>query len=376
MTNKPAFWVALTLAAAGAAAFAYREFPRAFPLVSVTITMDRQAALAAAREAAMAYRLGPPEFRQAASFVGDGEAQTFVELEGGGKQAFAQMLQRGLYAAYQWHVRHFKPGETNETLLRFTPAGRPYGFRETLREDAPGAALDGTAARAIAEAGAPAWGAELAPFALVEESRERRPSGRVDHTFVYERRDERLGEGRYRLRLVVSGDRLTEVTYFIHVPEAFRRRYAEMRSANEAITVASTAATIVLLFLGGVGVGLFVLLRQRWVVWRPAATWGVLVAALQVLAQLNAWPLQWMSYDTAVSVERFVLNQIVMALVAFLGLAVFFSLSFMAAESLTRRAFPEHPQFWRLWSRSVAASPAILGRTVAGYLLVALASPR
>jgi hypothetical protein len=54
------------------------------------------------------------------------------------------------------------------------------------------------------------------------------------------------------------------------------------------------------------------------------------------------------------------------------GFAVFFSLSFMAAETLTRRAFGGHPQLWRVWSREPGASVPILGRTAAGYLLVSV----
>ncbi len=78
---------------------------------------------------------------------------------------------------------------------------------------------------------------DLSKFALVEPGQERRPSGRIDHTFTYERNDETLTEGRYRLRLVVSGDRLTEVTHFIKIPEGFTRRYTSMRSANNIIGI-------------------------------------------------------------------------------------------------------------------------------------------
>ncbi len=56
----------------------------------------------------------------------------------------------------------------------------------------------------------------------------------------------------------------------------------------------------------------------------------------------------------------------------FLGFSVFFALSFMAAETLTRAAFGDHPQFWRVWSRGSGSSTAILGRTAGGYLLVSL----
>src|SRR5204862_7758762 len=52
------------------------------------------------------------------------------------------------------------------------------------------------------------------------------------------------------------------------------------------------------------------------------------------------------------------------------GLAL--ALVFMAAESLSRRAFPSHPQLWRVWSREAAPTPAVVGRTLGGYLFVPL----
>ena len=119
-----------------------RYFPQAFSIVALDITMDRGHALDAAREIAARDRLGPSGFSQAASFGGDDEAQTFVELEGGGKDAFTRMLRDRVYEAFAWRVRHFKSGETNETTIRFTPDGRAYGFVETLKEIRPDEGLE------------------------------------------------------------------------------------------------------------------------------------------------------------------------------------------------------------------------------------------
>src|SRR5258708_11452788 len=44
----------------------------------------------------------------------------------------------------------------------------------------------------------------------------------------------------------------------------------------------------------------------------------------------------------------------------------------MAAETLSRRAFPHHPQLWRVWAKEPGGSVQILGRTVGGYLLVSI----
>ncbi|MFQ5739756.1 MAG: CPBP family intramembrane glutamic endopeptidase, partial [Acidobacteriota bacterium] len=371
--RRPLFWSLFALLALVCTVFAIQYFPRAFPLVNLDIRMDRGGALQEARLLAEKLQLGPPEFEQAASFGLDGEVQNFVELEGGGKEAFNRLLGQELYSPYTWRVRHYREKETDESLLLFTPAGRPYGFVEKIPEDEPGAALPSDQARTIAEAAAlREWKIDVGSYDRVEDSRQVRPGGRVDHTFVYEHPRRDIGGGRYRLRLTVSGDKPTEVTRFIKIPEGFQRRYQEMRSANQTIGTAASLAMAVLYILGGCVIGLFLLLRKGWVLWRQAVVLGVSLSLLQALAAINEWPLAWMDYDTALSIRGFVLQQTTSVLVRFGGLAILLSLSFMAAESLTRRAFPGQIQFWKIGSPGVANSPAVLGRTVAGYLLVPL----
>ena len=130
--KRPAFWLLLGLLSIAAGLVGYHYFPQAFSIVSLDITMDREHALEQARGIMTRDRLGPADYRQAASFGLDEETQTFVELEGGGKEAFTRMMRDGLYAAYTWRVRHFAEGHVNETTIRFTPDGHPCGFVERL----------------------------------------------------------------------------------------------------------------------------------------------------------------------------------------------------------------------------------------------------
>jgi membrane protease YdiL (CAAX protease family) len=145
-----------------------------------------------------------------------------------------------------------------------------------------------------------------------------------------------------------------------------------MRSANTAIGIGGALALLVFYGVGGMAIGLFFLMRERRVIWRQPVIWGAIVALAQTLVTINQWPLAWMQYDTALSTRSFVAQQAAAALTELVVNVVLFSLSFMAAESLTRRAFPNHPQFWRLWKRDVASSREVLGRTMAGYLLVSV----
>ncbi len=374
MSKRPLFWICLVLLAGVSTYFAVASFPKVMQIVSLDLKMDRRTALSAARDLATQNHWGPSgAYRQAASFAVDDTVKTFVELEGGGKAAFTRMLEQDLYAAYTWRVRHFREGEANETTVRFTPEGHPYGFVEKLREDAPGPSLTEAEARALAEDQARrAWQVDLSRFVPAEASKEVRPSGRTDYTFVYERASERQGEGRYRLRLVVGGDRLIELTHFLKVPEAFARRYEEMRSANNAISLVAMALAALLYLIGGGGLGLFKLLRRRWVIWRTPVILAVIIALIEALGTINSWPIGWMRYDTALSGSTFMLNRVIQVVLAFFVEVFLLSLSLIAAESLTRRAFPSHPQLWRIWSRDAAGTVQVLGRTVGGYLYTCL----
>ena len=89
-------------------------------------------------------------------------------------------------------------------------------------------------ARSAEERAAADWKFDLKPYALLEQSQQTRPGGRIDHTFVYQRA-EMLGEARIRLRLTVAGDELIEIAPYVHLPESLERRFRELRSANDTI---------------------------------------------------------------------------------------------------------------------------------------------
>lgn len=374
MLRKWPTWTVLALLSAGAVVYSVAYFGEAFPIVNVDLKMSRTAALDSARARAERLGYGPDGFSQAASFETDREVQTFVELEAGGRGAYRQMIETGRYQPYQWTVRHYEPDEARETTLRFTPSGTPYGFTEEWPEDAPGPALAADSARTVAEARASEqWRVDLSAYEFVSGSREERPNGRIDHTFVYQRPELTLGEnGRYRLRLQVSGDQLSEVEHFVKVPEGFQRRYENMRAANNTIAQGGLIVVGLLYVLGGCLYGLYWLLLRSAVKWRMAAVWGGVVAGFQLLSSLNQLPLAWMTYDTAVAPQFFLLQQILFAVAGAVGMGILITLSFIAAEGLSRMAFGDHPRLWTVWSPEAASSKPILSQTMIGFLLVGI----
>lgn len=374
MTRQPVFWIAYAVLAAFALGVAWRLFPLAIPLVNLEVTMSRSDALAQAEDLAVKRKLAPGDARSAIRFSHDGATQNYIELEGGGKAAFGALVKGDLYAPYWWDVRIFKPGEVSEVVIRYKPDGGSNGFGRRVSEayvrDDATKALDPAAARALAEARArDEWKVDLAPYSLLEQSQQTRPSGRVDHAFVYERA-EKLGDARIRLRLAVAGDELTEIAPYVYIPESFERRFRELRSANDAIAGFASVAAGLLYGLGGCVLGALWLARKRWLVVEPALRAGLIVGGLLAAVTLSAAPAAWFGFDTAQSTTTFWLRQAGAAVAVAIGGGLGYALVFMAAESLTRRAFPAHPQLWRVWSEDAAPTRAVLGRTLGGYLFV------
>lgn len=252
LTKTPIFWIIFIAIFLSGCWFSFHYFSKAFPIIDLALTMDRHEALLAAQKLAELNHWGPQHFKQAASFDVNTETKNFIELEGGGLSKFKEILNDPDYSPYTWSVRHFKEYEINETTIFFTPQGKPNGFVELIAEDQQGPALSPEQARAIAIAHATQeWHINFTHYAQAETSQELRPNGRIDHTFVYERTDKKVGEAPYRLTLVVRGEKFTQLERSIKVPEAFTRRYQEMRSNNSIIAFIALIAILIFYVFGG-----------------------------------------------------------------------------------------------------------------------------
>jgi len=377
MTRKRGFWAAYAAVSMVALIVAALLFPQAIPLLHLDIKLDRGEAIKRAQAINAKLHLAPADARTAVRFSGDQTLQNYVELEGGGKAAFATLIDSSAYSPLWWEVRLFKPGVVDEVTVRFRPDGSAYGFTRELPEtfapeERTHLALDSDAARQIGETRAREdWAVDFGSYTLIERTQQQRTNGRVDHSFVYRRtKDDDIGAAHFRLRLEVDGDVLAAVERQAQVPEAFTRRFAELRSANNTLASAASLAAALVYGVGGCILGVLWLLRRHWLLWRPALAAGFVVATLLAATSLAKVPSAWFGFDTAQSVDTFWTRQIGSALLILVGGTLGYGLAFMAAESLSRRAFGEHPQLWRLWSRAAAPTWQVLGRTLGGYLFV------
>lgn len=371
--QKPIFWISFTILSLCGVLYTYKFFSQAFPLVNLNITLNRDQAINKAQELANQREWGPQNPFNAVSFDTDEQTKTFIELEGGGQQAFVTMLTKHLYEPYLWHVRLFKQFEVNEAHVYFTPDGKPYGFKEIIAEQTDLPSLKKQEAlELILTTLERDWHINMQPYALIETPKSIQRNGRIDRTFVFERSDISLKDGRYRLRVTVSGNKITEMRHLVKVPELFSLRYINMRSYNDAIAMAGSMFAYIVYLLLGCFVGIFILLRRNWIIWQTPVKWALLIATCDALMTFDSLPLLWMSYQTEDSMYGFLLQITVQALSYFFVRFVMITLIFITAESLTRAAFGNHIQLWHSWSPNIASSYEILGRTIGGYMMVPL----
>lgn len=367
--RKPWFWVFFTTVSFASFFLSLWGAELIAPSLDLQVTMELQEAIKEARQIAKQQHIGPAFSKSAASFDGDRMLQAYVELEAGGKQAWQKLIQDNLYQPYQWQVRLFTPNNPHEATLFFTPQGKKYGFTETLSENTALPNLSEQAAKLLAEKEAASfWGVKLSDYKLVTASQHTQPSARIDHTFTYERPHDKLKDAFYRLYLKVSGNQLTSVLYTVNTPEPFVRRYQEMRASNSTIASIGSVFFFVFYILGGI-IACVIMLRRKWLLLKWPIILSSLIFILNIGSAISALPTSWLSYDTALSSSTFLLQLLSQTLLGALFQSFLMLIAFVAAEGLTRWAFPEHIQLWKVWSPNVANSTAILGRTVGAYLL-------
>ena len=159
-------------------------------------------------------------------------------------------------------------------------------------------------------------------------------SGRIDRTYTFERIDRRIGGAPIRAEVEIAGDTPSRIRRFVEIPESFRRRYAEMRSANDLLALLASLGILGITIVGVIALTRFA--RERRVRWREPMIVGVVIGALALAAGINEMPGSWYSYDTAMSPATFQTGRILIAVL--LGLATALLLVFHARGGGSRHA--------------------------------------
>lgn len=366
---SPAPWILGAVLSLVAAVAAVQLLNARIPALDVKIEFSREEALQAAAE--LQHRRFPDltTSREATHFARDQMLQTYIELEGGGLEAFRKLIDDPNFAPFAWNLRRFTPQQQEEFRASYTPTGEPLSFNYEMPQDAEGSALEAEAARTLAEQEALAFiGERFNGYAPFDAKQVTQPNGRVDHTFTYQHKSLALGEARPRLNLVVRGDRVTRIQPFNHIPHEFYMRFGEMRQLNQLISQYSSYAMAILFVIGGVIGGGIWLYRKHQLKWLTGAKLALVVTVGVSAAMLASLPARWMSYQTTDSVASFIQKQAQEVGLYLVFATAIFATIFAVAEGLSRKAFAGHPRLFSFYTKASAASPQALGRIGGGYI--------
>lgn len=367
--SKKWFWITMSILALSGILISILVFDNAFPIVNVPISMDKNMAIQNSDSLTASLNPDFKDYRSTAIFTTEENFKHYVELEGGGVDSLQEIMNAGIYSPYTWKVRQFTPGELYEITYTFMPNGELYGFNMTLPDSLAGKNI--LKENMFLDKISFNHGElipDLSNYKLVEHSTELKSGGRRDHLLTYERQDITVHEARLRIQLRISGDELTMVKAKVKIPESFTNEFKEMRSINNTVAAVGEIVMILLYGLLGVAGAWFIMMKKGSLQLKGPLTWAIIIAVLIFLSGMTSLPLSWFSYDTSFSAGQFVFQNIMGALLQGLLIGVIFFLSATAGEGLGRQAFPQHLQFWKVWSKDLGASDQVLQQTVFGYL--------
>ncbi len=317
------------------------QFKNAFPEASIDFKIDRNQAGGIAEDFLDEMEIDVPEdYKHASRFGYDGLAKTYLEKELSLENA--QPYFGNPVRLWYWQHRWFKPSTKEEFSVFVTPSGEVVRLRHMIEEEAEGAEIEEDSAIVIAENFLfETMDLDSASLVFWEASKIGRPN-RADWNITYKAKGIEPVEGSdYRYRVTILGDKIGGYSEYLHVPETWRASYRKLRSYNE---LASTVAAVGL-FLTIIAIVAVILmkLRGRDIQWKTAFWFGLIMAVLLFLNQLNSITLSLYGYDTTSSWSGFLIRTILGTVLISIGSGVFIFVLTAGAETMYRERYSHLP---------------------------------
>ncbi len=288
-TYKPLSRRTRWLLAAVAVVAVLVEFGYKFPVVG------QEARLAISREQALdraslylSNRKFKPSYRMQAAWLSRGigaqELQEFQYLFE--KLKFKKTAALANLPGHQlvWHVRFFRPLDPEEYMVSLDSSGQVVAFDLTRAEDAHGARLSPSQARAVAERYLSLEHPELRPFRFDSARCEERKA-RTDHILTYKVPRFDAPEAEFKVNVHLVGDLISGYEQYWDLPDKWiferSRQTTKDQICGYVVAVLGLAIFVAALWWM-VGIA-----RARAIRWRPAIMLGLAMALLVIPQELN-----------------------------------------------------------------------------------------
>ena len=237
-------------------------------------------------------------------FSFDDDAKTFLEYELG--QSEANVLMRDEIPIWYWSTRYCKPLKQEEFTCWLNPQGELVSYDHGIESDDELPDIEHDKALELSKnALTRDIRLDLSEYKLIEDGTIKQ-THRTDHYFTFEHTKRSYKGAKLRAYAYVSGNQLTQINNYLHIPEVWKRKYAKLRSYNEALYSVAT------IFYTALTTGVFFVFLWAFanghIRWRFSLTVGLLYSLFAVLEAVNSLPSSLHEYATTTPWDGFVMD--------------------------------------------------------------------
>ncbi len=334
-----------------------------FPAASIDLRLGQSKVQAIAKNWAQEAGYIKENPKVSTVFDYDNESKTFLEYELGSKEA--NNLMRGDLPVWYWATRMCEPLQMEQFLCQVSPSGKLVAFNRQLPNDYALPSISHDEAFALAKTFVETKvGIPLTKFTRIKHGTTSQVK-RSDHFFTWENKQDAYAGAHLRIDVNVSGNQITSFDNYLHVPEAWERKFSKLRSYNELLT---DLASVFLSMLNVATVFIFLWAFSGGLIrWRFAVFAGLFVSLVSLGESLNSLPRAIHSYSTTIAYDAFLtdyyVNTLTSAATTFLQSTVLAG----AAEALYRLSFPKAIALEHLFTKASLAVRQTFRGLVAGH---------
>ena len=330
-------------------------FDRVFASASINLKYSKPDILSMASKKLKYWGYEKPDTKSEVEFGFDSAPKNFLEQSFGQEEANRLM---SLVPLWYWQCTYSKDdGPT--TTIQLTPDGQLKHFERTFPNDFRLPSLDRKAAQAVAIALAQKEsGLDLTKWNLLTSS-DTALQDRIDHSFEWEDPSADYRGATKRVSINISGDRVSEFTHYVHVPEAWLQQYNISRSYN---TLFATIATFLyyLFILGAIAVFIRGIIKKSFS-YKTALIFGGIFALAEFAKSFNTMAAS--HFTNPITQILFMIFAAATACAIGLGIAILFA----AAQPLYREICPDRWPLkdWFTWK--MLRSPELMQGIIVGF---------
>ncbi|PZM84600.1 MAG: hypothetical protein DKT66_08180 [Candidatus Melainabacteria bacterium] len=300
------------------------------------------------------------------TFSYDDDAKSFLEYELGVARANELMVKE--IPVWYWRVRMVRELQQEELRIWINPEGKLAGVDHDFENDKALPTLSHKDAEKFArEFVEKETGNSLEGYDLIKDEESQKPK-RKDHSFTFEDSKKDYKGAKMRVYVGVAGNKIESYNRYLHVPEAFERKFADIRSYNRMLAQIAGIFMTLLMIVSVFAFGWAVMTSN--IRWFPVIIISLIFSFVPFLDGINNYNELLDGYDTSITYGSYITTELIKMLITLVPGTFAAVVMFGAAEALYRKTFPDHIAIEKVFTKEGLKSKAVALGLFVGHMLL------